>query len=96
MHLKQLTDLPNIGKAGAEDLRHLGVYEPHQLIGQNPFELYERLCIITGHRHDPCVLDVLMSITRFMEGEAPRPWWEYTEERKKLSGAKTTVEKHLS
>jgi len=74
----------------------LGIQEPNQLIGQNPFEMYERLCIITGHRHDPCVLDVLMSITHFMEGEAPRPWWEYTEERKKRLSIKTNVENHPS
>ena len=37
-------------------------------------------------RHDPCVLDVFMSITRFMDGDPPRPWWDYTAERKALLG----------
>jgi hypothetical protein len=28
------------------------------------------------------VLDVFLSITRFMAGDAPQPWWHYTAERK--------------
>ncbi|MGB8855129.1 MAG: helix-hairpin-helix domain-containing protein [Burkholderiales bacterium] len=77
-----LTDLPNIGKAGAEDLRLLGIHKPSQLIGKCPFAMYGMLCEKTGLRHDPCVIDVFMSITRFMNGEAPQAWWKYTEERK--------------
>ena len=80
--VKQLTDLPNIGRAGAEDLRLIGVDEPSQLVGLCPFEMYEKLCEKTGTRHDPCVIDVFISITRFMNGESPRPWWEFTEIRK--------------
>ena len=32
--------------------------------------------------HDPCVIDVFLSIVRFMQGEAPRPWWDFSKERK--------------
>ncbi len=79
-----LTDLPNVGEAGAEDLRLLGICEPSQLVGKCPFEMYEMLCAKTGTRHDLCVIDVFMSVTRFMGGEEPRPWWAYTDERKQL------------
>ena len=82
--VRQLTDLPNIGKAMADDLRRLGIREPAQLKGKSPFELYERLCRLTGQRQDPCVLDVFMSITAFMSGESPRPWWDYTAARKRV------------
>ena len=81
-HLVALTDLPNIGKAMAEDLQRIGIHEPHQLVGKDPFELYATLCEKTASRQDPCVIDVFMSVTRFMSGEAPRPWWSFTEERK--------------
>ncbi len=81
--MKQLTDLPNVGKAIANDLRMLGFHSPAQLASENPFEMYERLCRKTGQRHDPCVIDVFMSITEFMKGEPPRPWWEFTETRKR-------------
>ena len=82
--LTKLTDLPNIGKAGAGDLKLLGIEEPAQLVGRDPFEMYDTLCMKTGVRHDPCVLDVFISVTRFMAGEEPRAWWDYTAERKRL------------
>lgn len=80
--IKELTDLPNIGQAMAADLHLLGIEKPADLAGCNPYELYEKLCAITGYRHDPCVLDVFLSITRFMSGEPPQPWWAYTSARK--------------
>lgn len=80
--VKQLTDLPNVGKATADDLRLLGFHSPESLAGECPFEMYERLCQKTGHHHDPCVIDIFMSITYFMKGEPPCPWWEFTEARK--------------
>ncbi len=80
--LTLLTDLPNIGKACAEDLRLLGILEPQQLIGKNPYELFEALCKKTGMKIDPCMLDTFISITRFMDGEAPQTWWHYSDERK--------------
>ena len=81
--LESLTDLPNIGPAMARDLRLLGFEHPGQLAGQDPQRLYDRLCELTGTRQDPCVLDVFVSVTRFMDGDEPRPWWFYTPERKR-------------
>ena len=81
-HLVQLTDLPNIGKACAADLQLLGIHEPKQLIGLDPYHLFESLCERTGVRHDPCMIDTFISITRFMSGEDAKPWWAYTAERK--------------
>jgi hypothetical protein len=79
-----LTDLPNVGPSIAADLRLIGIHAPSQLVGRSPVALYRELCEVTGTRHDPCVLDVFMSVTRFMDGEAPRPWWDYTAERKSI------------
>jgi hypothetical protein len=81
-HLSKLTDLPNIGPAGAKDLLLLGVQTPEQLIGMSPLQMYQDLCLLTGQRHDPCVLDVFISVVRFMQGETAQAWWCYTEERK--------------
>ena len=94
--LTQLTDLPNVGKATAADLRRLGFDTPEKLAGACPFELYERLCRICGQRIDPCVLDVFMSITRFMQGDTPRPWWAYTPTRKRMLGAGAPGSSHQS
>lgn len=86
--LSRLTDLPNVGPSVAGDLAGLGFRTPHQLAGQDPFALYARLCVETGLHHDPCVLDTFISITRFLDGEPPRPWWAYTEERKRALGGR--------
>ena len=66
----------------AGDLRLIGIDSPKELIGKNPFELYDKLCTKSGKRHDPCVIDVFMSVVRFMEGGDALPWWAFTEERK--------------
>ncbi len=81
--VRQLTDLPNMGPAGAADLALLGITTPFQLVGRCPYKLYEDLCTRTGVVHDPCVLDVFIAAIRFMDGEPPRPWWHFTQERKR-------------
>lgn len=79
----KLTDLPNVGPATAADLRLLGIDAPGDLMGRDPYEMYDRLCTVTRTRQDPCVLDVLISVTRFMDGGDPKPWWAFTQERKR-------------
>ena len=86
MNRDQYTDLeqlPNVGPAIAADLHRLGIARPRALVGKDPYALYEKLCRITGQRHDPCVLDTFISVVRFMEGASARPWWSYTAERKR-------------
>ncbi|MBS3798161.1 helix-hairpin-helix domain-containing protein [Pseudoalteromonas sp. BDTF-M6] len=83
----KLTDLPNIGQASAADLQLLGIERPEDLVGRDPYQMYEELCDITGNKHDPCVIDIFISITRFMRGEAAKPWWAYTKERKNTLGS---------
>ena len=78
----KLEDLMNVGPSIADDLRGIGIHHPDDLIGKDPYALYETLCRRTGVRHDPCVIDTFISIVRFMEGGPARPWWYYTDERK--------------
>ncbi|CAD0313186.1 hypothetical protein CFBP498_11600 [Xanthomonas hortorum pv. vitians] len=81
-HLLCLTDLPNVGPACEKDLRLIGIRVPAQLRGRDAYDMYAQLCLRTGVLHDPCVIDVFLSIVRFMEGEAPGPWWSFSAERK--------------
>jgi hypothetical protein len=81
--VSRLEVLPNIGKTIANKLQMLGIDNPRKLLGKEPFELYDRLCIKSAKRHDPCVIDVFMSVIYFMEGGEPLPWWSFTGERKK-------------
>jgi len=85
--VRQLMDLPNVGPAMARDLKFISINAPEQLVGKDPLKLYQSLCRKRGARQDPCVLDVFISITRFMNGDEPRPWWAYTEERKRRYGS---------
>ena len=81
-----LEQLPNIGRALAADLRLIGVQHPRELASRDAFVLYQALCIKTGQRQDPCVLDTFMAVTDFMRGAAAAPWWKYTAQRKVLYG----------
>ena len=84
----RLEQLPNVGKATAGDFRLLGIRVPSELIGKDPYTLYDQLCHITKQRHDPCVLDVFIAAVRFMEGAEAAPWWSYTAERKAALAAR--------
>ena len=81
-HLTKLTDLPNIGKAVEADLIRLGIQMPHDLLGRAPYQMYDDLCRITGQKHDPCVIDVFLSIVDFINGGEPQDWWKFTAQRK--------------
>ncbi|MDH4120347.1 MAG: helix-hairpin-helix domain-containing protein [Deltaproteobacteria bacterium] len=80
----ELQQIPNIGKAVAQDLRALGITRPEQLIGKDGLELYRKLNQATGVRHDPCMADTLMAAVDFMNGGTPKPWWAFTSKRKML------------
>jgi Pathogenicity locus len=81
--IREFEELPNVGAATAGDFRVLGLARPQDLIGQDPFALYEELCRRTNVRHDPCCIDVFMAAVDFMGGAPARPWWTYTPERKR-------------
>lgn len=81
--LNQLTDLPNIGQSIAKHLVLLGINQPNDLTGKCPYALFDEFCAITAKKQDLCLLDVFISVVRFMDGEPPKPWWHYTAERKR-------------
>jgi hypothetical protein len=87
--ITQLQQIPNVGPSIAANLRLIGVTGPQDLLGKDPYVLYEQLCRTTGTRHDPCVIDVFITIVRFMAGEPAQPWWKYTAERKEHWAART-------
>ena len=85
----KLDAIPNIGKSIAKDLELIGISHPKQLVGQSPFELYDKLCEKTGKRADHCIIDVFMSAVDFMEGGEPKPWWKFTGKRKLILNQKS-------
>ena len=81
---RTLTDIPNIGKSLAADLRSLGISTPAQVRTMNPQGAYEQLRGPMGRRHDPCVLDAFLAAHDFMNGGPSQPWWHFTARRKAL------------
>jgi hypothetical protein len=79
---KVLTDIPNIGKSIAQDLRGLGIHTPAAVASMNPVATYEALRTPMGVRHDPCVLDTFLAAKDFMNGGPAQPWWNFTPLRK--------------
>jgi hypothetical protein len=86
MRRKEITnfqDIPNIGPAIEKDLALLGIKQPIELAGKDPYKMYEDLCRSTQTHHDPCVLDVFISAVSYMKGGPAKKWWEFTKVRKK-------------
>lgn len=82
--VERLDQIPNVGPAVLKDLAALGISKPAHLRGKDGIELYHQLNRATGVRHDPCMADTFMAIVDFMNGGSPKPWWEFTAERKRL------------
>jgi hypothetical protein len=82
-NITDLLDVPNIGPAIAGDLRQLGITRPADLIGRDPYAMYDELCHLTCQRHDPCLLDAFIAATDYMSGAPAKPWWRYTAGRKR-------------
>ena len=80
----KLDDLPNIGKSIASDLRAIGILHPHQIAERDPLAIYIELAGVMGPRHDPCVLYTLISAKHFLVSGEVLPWWNFTEQGKKL------------
>lgn len=87
----RLTDIPNVGSATAADLCRIGIATPADVRAMQPQAAYEKLCRVTGQRHDPCVLDVFMAAHHFMNGGAAQPWWAFTAQRKALQAASKNI-----
>ncbi len=84
-----LSKLRNIGKAMLMDFELLGIASVAQLADQGADEIYTRLCVLTGGRHDPCVHDTFAAaINQAKTGEALN-WWAFTPMRKERQKAGT-------
>ena len=86
MSENELRALPNIGPAIAKKLIRLGIEQPDDLRGQDPEQLFRRLCDLDGRSHDPCLLDTFVAAVDHANGAPPRPWWQYSRQRKAGAG----------
>lgn len=78
--------LISVGPAIERDLHLLGIRTIPQLARQNPRQMYDRFCRLTGRRRDICCLDVF----RAAVAQARNPllpveqcqWWCWSRKRK--------------
>ena len=73
-NISSLQDIPNIGPRVAADLIAIGIKKPAQLKGKDPYKLYEQVNKKFHTRMDPCLLDVFIAATKFMDGGLAKPW----------------------
>ncbi|MBN1508980.1 MAG: DUF4332 domain-containing protein [Sedimentisphaerales bacterium] len=77
----ELEQIPGVGKAIAEDLRHMGITSARQLKGKDPEELYEQLCNFKASPVDRCMLYVLRCAVYYASTPDPDPdllqWWSW-------------------
>lgn len=79
--LKELRVIPGVGKSIAEDLWNLGLRSVQDLKGQDPEELYFRLCTMQGAQIDRCMLYVFRCAVYYASHEQHDPellkWWNW-------------------
>lgn len=82
--MNDLQKIPGIGPKMAADLQLLGINRIEDLRGKDPEELYGRLCRMTGHVQDPCVLYVFRCAVYYATEPNPDPdklkWWNWKTE----------------
>ena len=72
-----LQAIPGVGPRTAEDLRALGIHRVEDLIGQDPEEIYSRLCAREGGHSDRCNLYVYRCAVYFAEDGRERTLLEW-------------------
>jgi hypothetical protein len=83
---RRLEDLISVGPAFLRDFELVGIRSVPQLARANPRKLYEKLCRVTGQRHDICCLDVFSAVVA--QARNPRlpaeqcQWWYWSRQRK--------------
>jgi len=86
---RSLASLRSVGRATLDDFRVLGVSSLEELAKCDPQNLYDRLCVITKTRQDPCVLDVFhCAVAQARNPRLPaaqKDWWWWSRRRKEGS-----------
>ena len=83
---RKLQDLISVGPAMLHDFELLGIRDVPTLAQQNPHEMYERLCEVTGQKQDICCLDVFHAAVAQARNPLLPPeqsvWWYWSRKRK--------------
>ena len=79
--LRQLQEIPGVGKSIAVDLWELGIRSVDDLKGKDPERLYSKRCEQVGMRIDPCLLYVFRGAIYYASHTRHDPellkWWNW-------------------
>ena len=79
--IKQLQEIPGVGKSISEDLWELGIRRVADLKGKDPEKMYEKRCVQVGTRIDPCLLYVFRGAVYYASRARHDPellkWWNW-------------------
>lgn len=79
--LKEFKQIPGVGKSIAQDLWNLGFRSIRELRGQDPEELYLKLCTLQGTHIDKFMLYVFRCAIYFASNDSHDPellkWWNW-------------------
>jgi hypothetical protein len=81
----ELTKIPYVGKAIAQDFKNIGIKCIQDLKGKNPEDLYMQICTYEGMQIDRCLLYVCRSAVYCAENPNPDPekvkWWNWKDKK---------------
>jgi hypothetical protein len=79
--LKQLRQIPGVGRTIAQDLYDLGFHAVKDLEGRDPEKMYLEHCAQTGMKIDRCMLHVFRCAVYYASNERHDPellkWWNW-------------------
>jgi hypothetical protein len=79
--LKDFQHIPGVGKSISQDLWNLGLRSVQDLKGQDPEELYHKICAYQGTQVDRCMLYVFRCAVYYASNEQHDPellkWWKW-------------------
>lgn len=82
---EQLQQIPGVGKRIAQDMWDIGIRSIGQLKGQDPENLYERLCKRKASPVDRCVLYIFRCAVYYASNTDHEPellnWWNWKDRK---------------
>lgn len=82
---RALQRIPGVGPSLATDLKDLGYETPEELIGEDPEQMFVRLCDLRAKPIDRCVLYVFREAVYYASHHEPEPellkWWNWSDAR---------------
>jgi len=80
-HIKNLTQIPGVGKSIANDLVNIGIKKIEDLKDKDPLKLYERSNKFAGVVQDRCLLYVFRGAVYYASNKKHDPeklkWWNW-------------------